>query len=148
MKIIPPFIKGPLSMVHFITKKCNARCSHCFIDFDNPATFKGELTIKEIEQFTKSVGWQLQNVNLTGGEPFLRRDIFSIAKCYLDNTKIKTMYITTNGFFTSFVKEFIEQYIAARYDRLLIFSLSIDDFPEKHDSNRKVKGLFKKTIET
>jgi radical SAM protein with 4Fe4S-binding SPASM domain len=148
MKLIPPIIKGPISIVHFITKKCNARCSHCFIDFDNPATFKGELTVGEIEKFTKSVGWQLQNVNITGGEPFLRRDIFSIAKCYLDNAHIKTMYITTNGFFTAFVKEFIELYLAAGYDRLLIFSLSIDDFPEKHDINRKVKGLFEKTIET
>lgn len=148
MKIVPSFIKGPLSMVHFVTMRCNARCSHCFIDFDNPDTFKGQLTVDEINKITKSLGRNLKNVNLTGGEPFLRRDIFDIAKCYFDNTKIKTMYITTNGFFTSFTKEFIEKFIQAKYEQVLIFSLSIDSFPEEHDINRKIKGLFNKTVET
>ena len=35
----------PVSLVHFVTNRCNARCSFCFIDFDNPDTFKSELTI-------------------------------------------------------------------------------------------------------
>tara|TARA_B100001057_G_scaffold479820_1_gene551918 strand:- start:865 stop:1062 length:198 start_codon:yes stop_codon:yes gene_type:complete len=38
----------PVSLVHFITSRCNARCSFCFIDFDNKDTFKGELTLEEI----------------------------------------------------------------------------------------------------
>ena len=38
----------PVSIVHFLTNRCNARCSFCFIDFDNPETFKNELTLKEI----------------------------------------------------------------------------------------------------
>ena len=29
--------KEPVSIVHFITNRCNARCSFCFIDFDNPS---------------------------------------------------------------------------------------------------------------
>jgi MoaA/NifB/PqqE/SkfB family radical SAM enzyme len=32
--------KTPISLIHFITNRCNARCSFCFIDFDNPQTFK------------------------------------------------------------------------------------------------------------
>lgn len=148
MKLKSPFFKGPVSMVHFITKNCNARCSHCFIDFDNPQTFKNDLKIEEIEKITKSIGSNLKNVNLTGGEPFLRRDIYDIARCYFTNTKIKTMYITTNGFFTNLIKEFIDKFIAEKQDKLIIFSISIDDFPEKHDKNRKVNGLFEKAIET
>ena len=46
----------PVSIVHFITNRCNARCSFCFIDFDNPNTFKGELTLGEIEKLTKTLG--------------------------------------------------------------------------------------------
>ena len=34
--------KTPISLIHFITNRCNARCSFCFIDFDNPQTFKNE----------------------------------------------------------------------------------------------------------
>jgi radical SAM protein with 4Fe4S-binding SPASM domain len=148
MKLVLPFTKGPLSMVHFVTLNCNARCSHCFIDFKNPETFKGNLTVEEINKMTKSVGKQLRNVNITGGEPFLRRDLWDIAQCYFNNTSIKTMYITTNGFFTKWIKEFIEKFIADGRSELLIFSISMDDYPDKHDANRKVKGLFDKAAET
>ena len=30
----------PVSIVHFLTNRCNARCSFCFIDFEDPNTFK------------------------------------------------------------------------------------------------------------
>ena len=45
----------PISLVHFITNRCNARCSFCFIDFDNPETFKGELSLEEIEEINKKI---------------------------------------------------------------------------------------------
>ena len=38
----------PISVVHFLTNRCNARCPFCFIDFDNPKTFQGELTIDQL----------------------------------------------------------------------------------------------------
>ena len=40
----------PISLVHFVTNRCNARCSFCFIDFENPNTFANELTLNEIEK--------------------------------------------------------------------------------------------------
>ena len=61
--------KSPVSLIHFLTNRCNARCSFCFIDFDNPKTFVGELDILEIEKMTKNLGNTLLNVNFTGGEP-------------------------------------------------------------------------------
>ena len=67
--------KTPISLIHFLTNRCNARCSFCFIDFDNPKTFAGELTLDEIEKMTKNMGDTLLNVNFTGGEPFARKDI-------------------------------------------------------------------------
>ena len=78
------FLKNePISLVHFITNRCNARCSFCFIDFDNPDTFKGELSLEEIDLLTKNLGKSLLNVNFTGGEPFARKDIIDIAKSYI-----------------------------------------------------------------
>ena len=35
----------PVGLIHFLTRRSNARCSFCFIDFDDPNTFKGELTL-------------------------------------------------------------------------------------------------------
>lgn len=68
----------PISVVHFITNRCNARCSFCFIDFENPETFKAELSLDEIEKLTKSFGNSLLNVNFTGGEPFARKEFKDI----------------------------------------------------------------------
>ena len=73
--------KYPISLVHFITNRCNARCSFCFIDFNNPETFKDELKLDEIDKLTKNLGNNLLNINITGGEPFARKEISQILKC-------------------------------------------------------------------
>ena len=64
---------NPVSLVHFVTNRCNARCSFCFIDFNDPTVFANELTTTEIGRLTKNFGTSLQNVNLTGGEPFAKK---------------------------------------------------------------------------
>ena len=68
--------KTPISLIHFITNRCNARCSFCFIDFDNTQTFKNELTLEEIDQLTKTLGNTLMNVTFTGGEPFMNKEMY------------------------------------------------------------------------
>lgn len=151
MKLIPrAILRGPVSVVHFLTNNCNARCTHCFIDFDDPQTFKGDLSVEEIDRVTRTVGWQLRNVNLTGGEPFLHKDIFEIARCYLENTGVRSIYITSNGYFTDRTQDLIERYLAERYERghALFVSISIDDYPDAHDQNRKIKGLFQRAMQT
>ena len=44
---------------------------------------------------TKNMGNSLLNVNFTGGEPFARKDIIEIAKAYISNTTIESIYVTT-----------------------------------------------------
>jgi len=140
--------KEPISLIHFVTNNCNARCKHCFIDFNNPDTFKKELNLKEIEKLSKTFGNSLFNINLTGGEPFIRKDLFQIAKIYLKNSKIKSLFISTNGMFTDKIKLFLDQFISLKTKTKLIFSISIDNFEIKHDLNRNVKGLFKNAIKS
>jgi len=140
--------KEPISLIHFVTNKCNARCKHCFIDFDHPDVFKGELTLEEIEKLTKSFGKSLLNVNLTGGEPFLRRDFFEIVKMYFENAGIRSVYITTNGMFTQLTKNFLDKFIESGISGNVILSFSIDNFEEGHDENRRVKGLYHNTLKT
>ena len=103
--------KEPVSLVHFITNRCNARCSFCFIDFDDPNTFKGELSLDEINKLTKNLGKSLLNVNLTGGEPFARKDITEIAKLYIKNTSIQSIYVTTNASLPDRVEDFAKTII-------------------------------------
>tara|TARA_B100001093_G_scaffold292138_1_gene278866 strand:- start:3721 stop:4824 length:1104 start_codon:yes stop_codon:yes gene_type:complete len=138
----------PISVVHFVTNRCNARCSFCFIDFDDPKTFAGELTIDEIDKLTKNLGSSLLNVNITGGEPFARKDLVEIAKKYLTNTTIQSIYITTNASLPDRIKNFAEKVSEFRENVELTFQISIDDFPEQHNKVRKIKDLFDNCIES
>ncbi len=140
--------KEPFSIVHFVTNKCNARCKHCFIDLNNPDIAKDELSLAEINKLTKSLGKSLFNVNLTGGEPFIRKDIFEIARSYFTNTDIQSLFITTNGFFTDRIKSFLDEFVSSGIKGNITLQFSIDNFEEEHDKNRRVKGLFRKTIES
>ena len=138
----------PVSIVHFLTNRCNARCSFCFIDFDDPNTFKNELSLSEIEKLTKNLGKSLLNVNLTGGEPFARKDIIDIAKLYIQNTTVQSIYVTTNGSLPDRVEHFAKEIIDFEKDIELTFQISIDDMPKEHDRVRKIDNLFESCIET
>tara|TARA_A100001015_G_scaffold320985_1_gene449492 strand:+ start:141 stop:1232 length:1092 start_codon:yes stop_codon:yes gene_type:complete len=140
--------KNPISLVHFITNRCNARCSFCFIDFDNPETFKNELTLDEIDKLTKSVGNNLININITGGEPFARKEITQILELYCENTNIESIYITTNGSLPDRAVKTLS-HITAKYKHIKInVQISIDAIGEKHNKIRKIKNLFDNCIET
>jgi len=140
--------KTPISLIHFITNRCNARCSFCFIDFDNPKTFAGELTLEEIDKMTKNMGNTLLNVNFTGGEPFARKDILEIAKTYIRNTTIQSIYITTNASLPERIINFAKEINNFDPTIELNFQISIDDLPDKHNSVRKIKNLFESCLKT
>lgn len=140
--------RHPVSLVHFVTRRCNARCSFCFIDFEHPSPRSLEMTATEIDRMTRTLGPRLANVNLTGGEPFLRRDLDAIAESYYANTSIRSIYITSNGSFPDRAEDFATGVSASFPDRKLIVSLSVDGFPEDHDRIRRVDGLFDRVIDT
>ena len=142
------FKNEPTSIVHFLTNRCNARCSFCFIDFENPETFSKELTLNEIDILTQNLGESLINVNFTGGEPFARKDIIEIAKLYLKNSSISSIYLTTNGSLPDRIEEFIQEIKKINSKIELNFQISIDSFPDQHDKIRKIDGLFEKCIES
>ena len=140
--------KEPVSLVHFVTNRCNARCSFCFIDFDNPNTFKNELNLNEIDDLTKNLGSSLLNVNLTGGEPFARKEIVEIAKLYIKNTTIQSIYVTTNASLPDRIENFAKTIINFDKDIELTIQISIDDLPSEHDKVRKIKNLFDSCVDT
>lgn len=139
--------RGPLSIVHFLTDRCNARCPHCFIDFNNPAPVGALLTFDEIRRLTKTMGRGLYNVNLTGGEPFLREDLFEIVSAYFENTTAKSIVITSNGSLVNAIKSFVDKFAHSGIKGRVKLSFSLDDFEDKHDALRNIKGAFSSSLE-
>lgn len=79
-KSAPEFV--PLTVSWNLTKLCNLKCAHCYIDADARADRTQELSDDE----ALDVLAQIAEVNsqavliLTGGEPLLRKDIFSLIR--------------------------------------------------------------------
>lgn len=140
--------RHPISVVHFVTRRCNARCSFCFVDFDSPMGRSLEMTVPEIERLTRSFGPRLTNVNITGGEPFLRRDLPEIVDLYYRLAGVRSVYVTSNGYFTKRTVELADLVRQRHPDRLLMVSISIDATPERHDAIRRVDGLFARAMST
>ncbi|MEA2037373.1 MAG: radical SAM protein [Nanoarchaeota archaeon] len=135
-----------VSLVFFITNKCNLRCSHCFLwkGLDKP---EHELSLEEIDKVSKSMG-TLLSLSLTGGEPFLREDISEIAELFYRNNNLKHLSIPTNGLLGDKIVENVNKILSKCPKLSLNLAISLDGLENTHDKIRGLSGCFKKAIET
>ncbi len=142
------FIKNgqPIHLIFFITSKCNLRCSHCF--FHKAISGKSyELTFSEIEKIVSNLSPTL-SVNLTGGEPFLREDLYEIVRLFNKSGVAEFITIITNGFNTDHIVRTAEKIVSKCFDIRINMGVSIDGFEEHHDKFRNKKGSYKNAIKT
>lgn len=132
---INPTIKH---LILHVTKRCNMRCSHCFVDFDNPAK---ELTFEEIRVISKELP-ELIWLDIGGGEPLSREDLEDIVVLF----RFQELAIPTNGWDTELVVNKVKKIIKAASGKLLI-SLSLDGLEKTHDQMRQPSS-FRRAIET
>ena len=84
-----------------ITEVCNFKCGYCLpngyqIDKGDNRKF---LHIDEIRRLAKGLSeLGVHKIRLTGGEPTVRKDFFEIVKVIKNETEIKKIVITTNGY--------------------------------------------------
>lgn len=135
-------------VILFVTAKCNYRCRMCF--YWQEATKKGNssaLRLTEIRKISQNIR-QIEHLTITGGEPFTRKDIATIAECFFDNSRLQSLTITTNGSFTSRTERAVYELVSAYPDRQIRICLSLDGFGKLHDEIRGVSGAFDKVRET
>jgi radical SAM protein with 4Fe4S-binding SPASM domain len=123
-----------------------AKCKHCLLG-QRTKPFKNELTVKEIEAITETMG-ELLFLLPTGGEPFLRKDLPDIIKVYYENTKVRNVGIPTNGWLTDRIVQSTKRILEIADDLHLGIDISIDSLGARHDELRGLKGLFERAINT
>lgn len=138
------FFPAPMLVNLEITKRCNLRCIHCDIR-KTPETYSDITSkefstseVKEIIDSLKSIGTKY--ISISGGEPFLRNDIFELIE-YIKNTGM-ALHISTNGLL-------ITKEVAKRINDLGLNAVSISldaATPEMHDEIRGVKGAFEMAV--
>jgi len=132
----------------YITNRCNAKCEHCFY-WDELNKDIDEMTLEDYEVLAKNFQKDVNQVIITGGEPFLRKEIDQISKFFLNNKNIHSLNFITNGVLPDRIEEKVENIMkyASRNTRILV-NVSIDGLEELHDKIRRVPGIFKKCLDT
>ena len=125
------------------TLRCNAKCKHCGSRAGENVNTKDELTTEEIEQTFKTISEKYDAskilINVTGGEPLLRKDLFDVMKYA---TELGFNWgITTNGMLID--DDIIDK---MKSTKLATMSISIDGLEESHDKFRGIQGSYKKII--
>jgi MoaA/NifB/PqqE/SkfB family radical SAM enzyme len=129
---------------HFVTSTCNARCQHCFYPINQR---KNELTLDEVTRLTKTMP-PIRLLLISGGEPFLRRDLPEVVGAYFEHCRFLSVSIPTNGFNAKLIGQSVERICAISPDLHLGVAVSIDGFAEFHDTMRAVPGIYGKALET
>jgi len=137
----------PLSLIQYVTNRCNAKCEHCFFWKDMEHETQ-ELTLNEFRKIASSLKHPLNSISLTGGEPFLRDDLPEICKIFVGINKTKSIFITTNGLLTDKIYSTTET-ILKNIDKCVRFQVqvSLDGKEKTHNKIRGVK-IFKKAVKT
>ena len=133
----------PHFVVYEPTLLCNLHCSFCYVaDILNPEDWRTkELTLDELDHIFVKPG--VKAVNITGGEPFVRKDLLSIFR-HFQSKGMHCDYITTNGTMIDDEKAAgLADLAAAGFLRHV--SVSIDGPRSFHDQIRGQRGAFDKT---
>ncbi|MBI3399069.1 MAG: radical SAM protein [Deltaproteobacteria bacterium] len=124
-----------------ITKRCNLKCSHCYLDSSELKGGKGELSTRDAKKIIDEIASLNPQAMLivTGGEPLLRSDFFELTSYAAG--KGLMIVVGTNGTLLDdpMVKEMIEQGIKG-------VGISLDSIGETyHDRFRGLNGAWEKT---
>src|SRR6266480_4527555 len=127
----------PLAVHLDLTYRCNERCVHCYLDHHD----HGEMTLAEIKDLlTQMADAGVFFLTISGGEIFLRRDLFDIlehARRLMFSVKIKTNAIL------------IKESQARRLGELDIEGVQISIYshrPEVHDAITLVPGSLERSL--
>lgn len=111
------------------TFRCNAKCGMCDI-WQFPTVPAEEFDPKILEKLPAG----MQRLNITGGEPTLRKDLPEIVRIL--NKKTHRLEISSNGYFTDRLIGIAEQFPD------ITIRISVEGLPELNDRLRGLKNGF------
>ncbi|SJM91357.1 Radical SAM domain protein [Crenothrix polyspora] len=122
----------PTDVSIITTYRCQMQCKMCDI-WENPSDSKREITPKELEMLPN-----FKFVNITGGEPFVRRDLEDIVEVMFK--KSQRIVISTSGWHTDRIIK-----MAERFPNIGI-RVSIEGLSQKNDDLRGREGSFDRAM--
>jgi MoaA/NifB/PqqE/SkfB family radical SAM enzyme len=143
-----PFSPAVLSIL--VTSVCDMRCTHCFFteELDDAPRKKLQMTTREVQMISETLGGNLGVLILAGGEPFTRKDIPEIVRAFYANNKLESVYITTNGQIQARLFPDVARILQECPKLNVTVALGIDGLREQHDKIRQKPGSWDIVIDT
>src|ERR1700687_4704930 len=143
-----PFSPGLLNIL--VTSVCDMRCTHCFFteQLDDGPRKKLQMTTREIEQISETLGGNLGVLILAGGEPFTRKDLPEIVRAFYTNNNLESVYITSNGQIQKRILPDVARMLEECPKLNVTVALGIDGLKEQHDKIRRKPGSWEIVIDT
>jgi MoaA/NifB/PqqE/SkfB family radical SAM enzyme len=138
-------LPSPPFLILFINSICNQKCEHCF--YWKNLNRRDDLTTEELFALSRSLG-RIENLNLSGGEPFLRPEFGEICRQFIRHNKVRQIYVPTNGYFTDRTVKQITETLKEKSLDLFVAEISLDGLGEFHNQFRGSPGAFDKAMET
>ncbi len=134
--------KYPLHTLFFeVTSRCNALCDHC--GSRCTAGKRDELSSQDFKKVLDSVaenfGTKAIMLNITGGEPLMRKDLFEITG-YADSLGFKWGLVTNGMLITDEVISKMKE------THMSTITISLDGMKKTHEEFRHVPGCFDRII--
>jgi MoaA/NifB/PqqE/SkfB family radical SAM enzyme len=132
-----PGVPYPIDAVLAVTYKCQSRCRMCSIwqinEYDDAPP-----------HIYRKLPATLMDVNLSGGEPFLRKDLAEIVRIVHGRVPKARIIVSTNGLMGEvLVPRALE---LVKIDPGIGFGISVDGVGEMQDFIRGVKGAFDNAV--
>ncbi len=128
------FAGRPIVVSFEVTDSCTCNCRHC--DHGGPAETKHNLKPADYKRYMKALRPSV--VQVSGGEPLMRRDLLEIIKNIKSSSGLPYTILVSN--WSLMTKD---RYLALREAGVNQFSVSLDFPDERHDEFRRLKGLYK-----
>ena len=136
----------PNYAIVYVDGRCNMHCDFCCyaaMDARNTSNIT-PASWGKIFKRAKS----LLHLTITGGEPFVRKDLFNIISEIIDSSNVPRVSIKTNGFYLKRIKECVPSLIKKYKNTEITLSISLDGPKDIHDKVRNFKGAYDKVLET
>lgn len=131
----------------FVTKRCNASCYFCFNKQYGQVGREEDLLLDEIKNISIKVGF-LPWLTITGGEPFLRDDIYETCRLFYSNCNTRIISIATNGTLAARIADTAERLLIDCDQLYLTIIVALDDASDMHDKIKGIKGAYGQSIDT
>ena len=133
------------SVFLFVTSTCNSLCRTCF--YWEELNQGRDLSFEQIERLSRTAP-PFHKLWLSGGEPFLRKELAEIIELFYRNNRVRHVNLPTNGLLPQKLDSVITQVLERCPELTIDLNFSLDGLANTHDAIRGVPNNFEKTLAT